>query len=589
MRITLNTLLTALLLVLLGAWPAATQAPPATPQPASAQPAGPARPPADTPPDTTATDERILRDVKEGTDGPALLEYLRKRTYPEPDPKKLQQLVLDLSSRLFKVREKAHSDLIALGPSALPVVRQAERSPEDEVRKRALDIRQHIEQKADPAVQAAVARLIAVRKPAGAAAVLLAYLPFSADESVADEFCRALPAVTRAGGKTDPVVIAALADKLAVKRGAAGAALVQAGADAELPAVRKLLADTDPSVRLRVALALVAHKREKEAVEPLIGTLAHLAPERLWPAEEMLIRLAGEKAPQVSLGSDEPSRQRARQLWSEWWERNKGNINLAKADLTQQFLGYTILVQRTFNRVVNGKRLPASGLVVELDSNRKERWKIELPTFPVSAEVIGPDRVLVAEYQGGNVTIRDFKGKVQWQKAVGGNPLSAHRLPSGNVFVVMQNRLAEFDAKGTQVWNMDRPTSDIFRGKKLRTGEVVFITAQGLLTRLDPKTNKTLVSFNVGPMGSQFGTFEVLSNGNYLIPVYGGGRVVEFDPKGQQVWQAPFQWPTSAQRLPNGNTLVTSQIGRRVAELDRKGKELWSHAVEGQVYTAQRR
>jgi outer membrane protein assembly factor BamB len=153
----------------------------------------------------------------------------------------------------------------------------------------------------------------------------------------------------------------------------------------------------------------------------------------------------------------------------------------------------------------------------------------------------------------------------------------------------MQNRLLELDRNGKEVWQMDRPMFDVFRGRKLRNGEVVFITAQGQLTRMDPKTNKTLATFSVGQMGSQFGNFEVLANGNFLIPVYGNQRVVEFDPTGKQVWQAAFQWPTSAQRLPNGHTLVTSQIGRRVAELDRNGQEVWSYAAEGQVYTAHRR
>ncbi len=566
---------------------------------AAAQALAPAQPPAkesaprQPAPADIAADEKILRDVGEPIDANGLLQYFRKRTFREPDPKKLDQFVSDLGAQSFAAREKAYAGLIALGPSGLPAVRLAETSKDDEVRRRATNIRQEIEQKADPVIQAAVARLIAVRKPAGAAQVLVDYLPFAADESVVEELCRALPAVTVRDGKPEPAVVASLKDKLPIKRGAAGAALVKAGVEGQLPAARLLLKDPDQAVRLRVALALVTDQRDRTAIEPLIATLAHLSPEHLWPAEEILIRLAGEKAPQVSLGSDAVGRERCQQQWAEWWEKHGKEIDLTKANLDQRFLGYTVVVQRTFTRIVKGMRLPPAGLVMELDATRPKpaiRWKFELTTFPSSAEVVGPDRVLLAEFQGQQVSERDFKGNVKWAKAVGGNPLSAHRLPSGNTFVVMQNRLIEYNRKGDEVWRMDRPMFDVFRGRKLRNGEVVFITAQGVLTRIDPRNNnRTLASFNVGPMGSQFGDFEVLPNGNFLVPVYSAQQIIEFDPRGQKRWHAAFQWPTSAQRLPNNNTLVTSQVGRKVAEVDRNGREVWTYQAEGQVYTAQRR
>ena len=287
---------------------------------------------------------------------------------------------------------------------------------------------------------------------------------------------------------------------------------------------------------------------------------------------------------------DGPGRLKCRQQWMAWWDANKGAVKLSDAELQRAFLGYTLVVQRTFNRIVNGKRLPPSGMVSELSQNKDVRWKIEVNTYPVDAQVVGPDRVLLTEFQGQRVSERDFKGNVKWERVVGGNPLSAHRLTNGNTFVVLQNRLAEYDRKGAEVWHMDRPNFDIFRGRKLRNGEVVFITAQGMLTRYDPKNNKTLGTFHVGPMGSQFGNFEVLPNGHFLIPVYGNQQVIEFDPNGKQVWQARVQWPTSVQRLPNGNTLVGSQISRRVVEIDRNGHETaWSYAAEGQVFMAHRR
>ena len=547
--------------------------------------------PEDKAPDYTAADEKILRDLNEKVDGPGLLEYFRKRTYPEVNPKHVETLLTQLGAAAFRAREKAHAELIGLGASCLAQLRVAEQSANHEVRRRALDIRRRIERKSDTVAEAAAARLVAVRKPAGAAPVLLDFLPFAADDAAVDEICQALPAVARSGGKAEPAVLAALKDKLAIKRAAAGVALIKAGAAEELPAVRALLQDAEPLVQVRIAHALVTKRHEKEPVAKLIAALGQLPPEQLWQAEELLIRLAGEKAPQVSLGADAEGRQKCRQAWGEWWAAAKDDVDLSKLKMGKAFLNYTLVVQRSFNRIVKGKRMLPGFQVLELDAGKEPRvrWKIDVTTYPVHAEVVGPDRVLIAEYQGMKVSERDFKGAVRWEKAVGGNPLAVQRLTNGNTFVVMQNRLVEYDRKGTEVYHMDRPTFDIFRARKVRNGDVVFITAQGVLTRLNPRTNKVVRTFNVGQMGSQFGSFEVLPNGNYLIPVYTTQEVIEFDANGKRLKSAKAQWPTSAQRLPNGNTLIGSQINRRVIELDRTGREVWAYDAGGQVFMVRRR
>jgi hypothetical protein len=545
---------------------------------------------AEAPPDTSG-DERILREAKVPVDPAALLEYFRKRTYPEVNPEKLTQLVVQLGDKAFKVREKAFDELLTLGASALAVVRQAVRESKDyEVQHRATELSQRIEDSANPSVQGASARLIAVRKPAGAADVLLNYLPFAADDTVIDELCKALTAVAVRDGKVEPSVVKALTDKVAVKRGAAGVALVASGAAEHLPAARKLLDDATPAVRLRVALSLIQRK-EKDAIPRLIDGLAHLNPQQLWQAEELLIRLAADKAPPVSLGIDDASRQKCHAAWLAWWKENEKNIDLAKVDLSNTMLGYTLYVHRTLSKIVNGKRLPAGFQVVELDHNKKERWKIEIPTFPVDAQVLSQDRVLICEYTGNRITERDFKGNVKWEKQIvgGGNPISAQRLANGNTFVVMPNRLLEIDRDGKQVYSMQRQQFDMFRGRKLRNGEIVYITNQGRVTYLDPKTNKELRSFQIGNIGMQFGNFEVLNNGNLLIPVYQTHQVVEYDPTGKVVWQVQSQFPNAVQRLPNGNTLISSFNTRRIIEVNRNGQEVWSFTAEGQIYTARRR
>lgn len=538
-------------------------------------------------PDTSAEDIKLLKEVGLKADGPALLDYFKKRTFPEADAKEMALLLQHLGSDDFELREKAFARLAVLGAGALVGLKEAEKSPDPEVSRRALELRTTIEAKAEPAIQAATARLVGKLKPAGAAEVLLAYIPFAADQQVTDEICKALGAVAIEKGQVQPLLVKALADKLAIKRGAAGEALARAKATEHLPEVKKLLQDADPSVRLRVGLALVAHK-DRDVLPVLIDTLAHLNPEQLWPVEEILVRLAGDKTPSVPLGTSEASRKAARDAWKTWFDAHGKTIDLAKLEEPQSLLGYTLVVQQNVNRIVGGVRRPAVGEVIELDRDKKPRWKFEVPTYPVDAQIVGPDRVLIAEYQGGRVTERDFKGEIKWQHNVGGNPIGVQRLANGNTFVVMQNRLLEIDRQGNEVFSMNRPNHDIFRARKLRNGEVVFILNTGTLIRID-KNQKQLKTFQVGQIPVLFGSIDILPSGGVVVPDFQQNRVVEFDADGKHVKSFNVQWPNSVQRLPNGHTLVASQNSRLIAEFDRDGRQVWAHTMEGMPFNAKKR
>lgn len=554
-------------------------------------------------PDTTADDVKTLRAVGIGTDGASLLEYFRKRTLPPSDPKQIQALIRQLGDDDFAAREEAYSSLAVLGAAAATELKQAElqfakdRDKDDaEVRKRVEQLKQRIETKAEPAVQAAAARLIGRSKPAGAAEVLLAYLPFAVDGGVVDECARALGQVAVTGGKLDPAIVKALGDGAPVKRAAAAEAVVRAGAAEQMPAARALLKDADPQVRLRVALAL-APRKEKEAVPVLIDLLADLGPEQLWPAQDLLYRLAGEQAPSVPLGSDATTRSAARDAWQKWYTDHRDKIDLAKLERPDEYLGFTVLVQQTFRAVVMpapgpivGGKFRAPGEVMELRPDKQVRWKFDLQTQPVDARVVGENRVLVAEYMGMCVTERDFKGKVLWEKKLNGRPLSVQRLPNGNTFVVMQNQLAEYDRQGNEVFAFQHV--NLMRGTKLRNGEVAFIANTGnggMFTRMEAKTQKILKTFPVNPVFNVYGGIEVLPSGGVLVPDLQRQRVVEYDADGKEVKSFHAQNPLGASRLPNGHTLVAAQAPGRVVEFDRNGREVWSFQADGNVFNAHRR
>src|SRR5205807_2187130 len=112
----------------------------------------------------------------------------------------------------------------------------------------------------------------------------------------------------------------------------------------------------------------------------------------------------------------------------------------------------------------------------------------ETNTQVVDAQVVGENRVLVAEYPTGKISERDFKGAELWSKAIGGNPISVQRLRNGNTFVVKNNGLVEFDRKGNEVFSHMNQQFNVVRGKKLKNGEVVFIANAGnvgIFTHMD--------------------------------------------------------------------------------------------------------
>jgi HEAT repeat protein len=517
-------------------------------------------------PGPPADDERLLRSAQIGTDGPALLNYFRQRTIGDADRQRIDGLIRRLGDPSYAVRERATADLIASGLPAIGPLRKAQSDPDVEIARRAERCLERIERVPSTVLSAAAARALARAKPPGAVGVLLAYLPAADDEGVADEVREALAALASADGRPDPLLEQALADPSPVKRGAAAEALVRTGNAAALETSRKALTDANADVRLRAGLALVTHAKDKAAVPTLIRLLTDLPPESGWRVEDVLLRLAGEGAPQAALGGDAAARQQVRDAWLAWWVKNAATADLAKLDAAPAMIGNTLLVLRDQRSGV--------GKVVELNPRKEVVWKIEGLQMPIDAVVVGRDRVLVAEMSNRQVTERDLAGKVIWQKAVT-MPTGVQRLPNGNTLIVSRNQILELDGRQREVFSHPRPQQDVMAAQKLRSGEVVFVTSGGACVRLDAK-GKEVKTFQVGRTYA-YGGLEVLPNNHVLVTQM--NEVTEFDADGRVVWKGAVNRPTSVQRLPNGNTLVSSGLiaTTGVVELDRAGRTVWNY------------
>lgn len=532
------------------------------------------------------TDEQLLQKLGLPTTSEGLLKYFRERTFPESNPNRMSQLIRQLADARFPVREHAFEQIRKFGSGALFSLKAASEVSDSEARQRVQSLLETLESQADPQVQAAAARLIGERKPAQACQVLLDYLPFAANDSVAETIGQTLGKLAVRDGKADPALLQALQDqKFAVKRRLAAEALVRAGGLEQVPQVRPLLKDRDAQVRLDLAVALTKLKNDavrKEAITIVIDTLDDLPRDHLWKAENLLVRLAGKDRPNVSLGNTVAARQQYQQAWKDWWR--KGKVDLSRLDKMQERLGYPLILYQDPTRLVNGRGNRGGRVIMELNGNKAESWKFTIPNpFPVDAEVIGKDRVLVVEFNSRSLSEYTFAGAVTWRHILPGNPISIQYLENGHYFVAMRNQLLELDDRRQVVFEYSRPGHDIFRARKLLNGQVVFLTPQEV-NFVDPTTKAITSKFAIGNVGTYYGGIDILPNGNLLIPLFTANRVAEYTPAGQAVWQAQAQWPTSAVRLPNGNTLIGSINTRRVVELNPQGREVWSRDFAGQVY-----
>jgi hypothetical protein len=524
-------------------------------------------------------EEQILRAAGIAADGPAVLDLFRRHTLSPASLQRITSLIGQLGDDQFELREKASRELASFGSAAGPLLRRAQASADVEVVRRAEQLLKQVDAGPGPKVFAAAAHVLAARKPDGAAAALLAFLPF-AEEVVQAEARAALAALALRDGKPEQVLVKALKDAVPLRRSAAGEALCGArapGVDAEL---RALLKDPDPEVRLRIALAFLA-LNDREAVPVLIALLGELPAPQLWQVEDALYRLAGQQAPDLTTLKD-PAPATVRKLWNDWWQAHGSGLDLARVSREPALLGYTLIAT-----VGVGTR--HGGQVLELGRDGKRRWLLDGIVYPLDVQVLTPNRLLVAENTGNRVTERDLAGKVLWEKQIP-LPISCERLAGGTTLIANSSQIVEVDRSGKEVFSYQLPKTKgkIIAARKLKNGQILYVTNPGGVTRLDPD-GRVLKSFPIGKVSYFASTVDILPNGRILIPLYIDDRVVEYDPEGRAVWQAKVTGPVSAIRLPNGNTLVALPVPKKVVELDRAGKAVGQTTLDGQPRQARRR
>jgi hypothetical protein len=239
------------------------------------------------------------------------------------------------------------------------------------------------------------------------------------------------------------------------------------------------------------------------------------------------------------------------------------------------------------------------------------RWSLLAIFVPLSllsaaqaADVSSPRHAVIAADKQQLVRF-DEQGKVVWTLAKIGPVHRIQILPNGHILT--QNgwtKLIELDADRKIVWEYDAANSNGNAGKKLEVHAFqrlpdgrTMIVENGVGRIIEVDADGKLVhemKYKVAQLHPHRDVRQAykLDSGNYLVCHEGDGRVTEYGPNGDIVWDysvplfdkapagghGPEAWGNqvfNARRLTNGNTLIATGNGHSVIEVTPAKEIVW--------------
>jgi HEAT repeat protein len=524
-------------------------------------------------------DIRMLKRAGLATEDEDLLRIVKNAARAAADLEQINALIKQLGDDDFDKREEASKRIITVGAAALPRLRVALKNANAEVARRAGECIDAIE-KAKPGspVAQAAARALVIRHPEGAGQALLEYLPvISGEPALAEEILFALDGLAERDARTRATLAAALKDASPVRRAGAACILARRGDKAEQEAVKKLLEDKEPLVRLRAAQGALA-MLDKAAMPVLIALLESPEVEIAWQAEELLHWAAGEEAPETFVGSGSPNDSKVcREAW-EAWLRGKGTkVDLAAAAAARR-PGLMLL------SVLDVNVKSELGRVYLCGCDGQPRWQLKDLKNVTDVRILPGGRILLAGWDGASE--RNLLGNVRWHYP--GHWNRCELLPNGGVALIGKLQFTELAEDGLKSREHAFPSSGVSTPRIRADGLMVLVQdtysgdKAGELVEVDPANGKAVNTFRL-PATEEYGgsQMEPLSNGHALVSCARKDKVFELDSSGRIVWRAILDGPFDASRLPDGGTLVA--CGQRVVEIDSAGRVVFESIPAGMV------
>lgn len=519
--------------------------------------------------DNMMEDEKTLADAGLKSDGNSLIQFLARRSEDKVDPIQIKELITKLGDDNFDIREQTSATLNAIGIAALQDLKTASKNPDVEISRRAKDCIQKIEEGSRKFVVAASIRLLGAKKPEGALTALINYSQFSELDQTTEDLIAAITATGSDNGSPSKIILEAIHGNKPLAKIICAEALANINPELFKKEAIALLNSDEPRVRYKIALAF-GKLGDKRSIEPLVSSISSVSQWESSLLDHLFRKLLPSNMPPVGLPQPE--------LQKEWAKRTVDTSKIPEALLASSAknLGKTLVV------------LLDAGRIIMLDSSNNILWKIENLQFPLDAQILSDDKVLIAEHQGNKVTERNKKGEITWEKKING-PLAVQKLEGGSIFIASKSNVIFVDQKGRETSEFTPPNNEpIMKANIASNGDICLVlsTPQGnaKFVRFD-KNKKQVASYDIDVRTSG-GKVDILPNGNSLITEVYGNRVIEFNNEGKEVWNFECEQPVAAVRLPNGNTLVTSMTQMKALEVDPKGKEIWSYKSSTRVTRA---
>lgn len=218
----------------------------------------------------------------------------------------------------------------------------------------------------------------------------------------------------------------------------------------------------------------------------------------------------------------------------------------------------------------------------------------EIPAITHSFFVAGPN------FTG----ILDEAGEISWDAERPG-ARDGYVLPNGNVLICWADEVVEYNFKKEVVFNYKKSeiNKELGTVERLENGNTL-ITELGEKPRLLEVNadGEIVVDVPLQPdtdnAHMQTRMARKLENGNYLVPHLLAFAVNEYTPEGEVVktfktdlpelgGREAENWPFTAIRLENGNTMINLTHGNKVIEVDADGNVVWkigNDDLEGNVF-----
>ncbi len=183
-------------------------------------------------------------------------------------------------------------------------------------------------------------------------------------------------------------------------------------------------------------------------------------------------------------------------------------------------------------------------------------------------------------------------GEIEWDSGRPG-ARDGYVLPNGNILICWADEVVEYDLKKEVVFSYKKPAINQELGSvvRLENGNTL-ISELGDRPRLLEvnSVGQVIVEVALVPETDnahmQTRMARKLANGNYLVPHLLAFAVKEYSPRGEILQilktnlpelggQEAENWPFTAIRLNNGNTLISLTHGNKIVEMNEKGEVIW--------------